>query len=93
MNTLVIDGIAFSRKLPRKKKCAVTSNYCMTSWYLQVKVSAASLQLAIGSTRGPDYNSLRSALREVQDPTLSYKINSFQTLLVTVPFEQSIFIV
>ena len=46
MNTLVIDGIAFSRILPRKKKCAVTSNYCMTPWYSQVKVSAASLQLA-----------------------------------------------
>ena len=46
MNTLVIDGIAFSRILPRKKKCAVTSNYRMTPWYSQVKVSAASLQLA-----------------------------------------------
>ena len=49
--SLVIDGkIAFSRMLPRNKKCAVTSNDCMTSWRtpsdIQVKMNAASLQLA-----------------------------------------------
>ena len=35
MNTLVIDGKSLSVKcymLPRNKKCAVTSNYCMTLW-------------------------------------------------------------
>ena len=33
-STLVIDmmKIAFSRMLPGNEKCAVTSNYCMTSW-------------------------------------------------------------
>ena len=44
--------IAFTRMLPRNKKCVMTSNYCVTSWrtpselYIQEKMSAASLQLA-----------------------------------------------
>ena len=51
--------IAFTRMLPRNKKCVVTSNYCVTSWgtpselYIYKKRWALRVCSSLGSTRGP----------------------------------------
>ena len=73
--------------LPRNKKCAVTSNDCMTSWRtpsdVQVKMNAASLQLAriyvqtARASRAEIINSLRSALRSPRGITTFINLNIY----------------
>ena len=56
-DSLIRWQIAFSRMLPRNKKCAVTSNYCMMSWRTPSGIYKYRWVLwvcsSLGSTCGP----------------------------------------
>ena len=45
----------FQSDVAQKQKCALTSNYCMTSWRTPSEMRAASLQLAHSRPQSPSF--------------------------------------